>query len=171
MKNNLCDTGDGLEDAKKFLKDLDKNCDEKQKFWNVPSAGNRTIDNVAQDFASFAAIFWSQWGMDESKKSLAESTEKKAASEGDLKVTSKDLSEDVTALGDPHQDCMTKDRGADLKDIRDDGCPTPSSCSSDSSMSGFSRTQFREKQNIAVKKEAEAVAAKKEMMAANTKRS
>jgi len=46
--------------------------------------------------------------MDETKKSLAESTETKAASEGDLKVTSKDLSEDVAALGDLHQDCMTK---------------------------------------------------------------
>jgi chromosome segregation ATPase len=46
--------------------------------------------------------------MDETKKSLAESTETKAAAEGDLKVTSKDLSEDVAALGDLHQDCMTK---------------------------------------------------------------
>merc|ERR1719408_264311 len=42
------------------------------------------------------------------KKGLAESNEAKAAAEGDLKVTSKDLSEDVTALGDLHQDCMTK---------------------------------------------------------------
>merc|ERR1719326_1829206 len=46
--------------------------------------------------------------MDETKKGLAESNEAKAAAEGDLKVTSKDLSEDVTALGDLHQDCMTK---------------------------------------------------------------
>merc|ERR1719183_1161122 len=46
--------------------------------------------------------------MDETKKSLAESTETKAAAEGDLKVTSKDLNEDVAALGDLHQDCMTK---------------------------------------------------------------
>merc|ERR1719326_888950 len=46
--------------------------------------------------------------MDETKKGLAESNEAKAAAEGDLKVTSKDLAEDVTALGDLHQDCMTK---------------------------------------------------------------
>merc|ERR1719506_2386119 len=44
----------------------------------------------------------------ETKKGLAESNEAKAAAEGDLKVTSKDLAEDVTALGDLHQDCMTK---------------------------------------------------------------
>merc|ERR1719161_477830 len=46
--------------------------------------------------------------MDETKKGLAESNEAKAAAEGDLKVTSKDLAEDITALGDLHQDCMTK---------------------------------------------------------------
>merc|ERR1719486_1045423 len=46
--------------------------------------------------------------MDETKKGLAESNEAKAAAEGDLKVTSKDLAEDVAALGDLHQDCMTK---------------------------------------------------------------
>merc|ERR1719326_842797 len=46
--------------------------------------------------------------MDETKKGLAESNEAKAAADGDLKVTSKDLAEDVTALGDLHQDCMTK---------------------------------------------------------------
>merc|ERR1719408_236548 len=42
------------------------------------------------------------------KKGLAESNEAKAAAEGDLGVTTKDLAEDVTALGDLHQDCMTK---------------------------------------------------------------
>jgi len=46
--------------------------------------------------------------MDETKKGLAESNEAKAAAEGDLKVTSKDLNEDIAALGDLHQDCMTK---------------------------------------------------------------
>jgi len=46
--------------------------------------------------------------MDETKKSLAESGEIKAAAEGDLSVTQKALSEDIAALGDLHQDCMTK---------------------------------------------------------------
>jgi chromosome segregation ATPase len=46
--------------------------------------------------------------MDETKKSLAEAGEIKAAAEGDLAVTQKALSEDITALGDLHQDCMTK---------------------------------------------------------------
>merc|ERR550537_770969 len=45
---------------------------------------------------------------DAAKKSLAESAEKKSVAEGDLQVTSKDLSEDVNALGDLHQNCMTK---------------------------------------------------------------
>jgi chromosome segregation ATPase len=46
--------------------------------------------------------------MDETKKSLAEAGEIKAAAEGDLAVTQKALSEDIAALGDLHQDCMTK---------------------------------------------------------------
>jgi len=46
--------------------------------------------------------------MDDTKKSLAESGEIKAAAEGDLAVTSKALTEDVNALGDLHTDCMTK---------------------------------------------------------------
>jgi len=46
--------------------------------------------------------------MDAAKKGLAESSEIKAAAEGDLGVTTKDLNEDVNALGTLHQDCMTK---------------------------------------------------------------
>jgi len=46
--------------------------------------------------------------MDAAKKGLAESGEIKAAAEGDLTVTTKDLNEDVTALAGLHQDCMTK---------------------------------------------------------------
>merc|ERR1719305_1334673 len=46
--------------------------------------------------------------MDAAKKGLAESGEIKAAAEGDLGVTTKDLNEDVNALGSLHQDCMTK---------------------------------------------------------------
>merc|ERR1719379_1632579 len=46
--------------------------------------------------------------MDAAKKGLAESGEIKAAAEGDLSVTTKDLNEDVTALAGLHQDCMTK---------------------------------------------------------------
>merc|ERR1719161_3050285 len=56
--------------------------------------------------------------MDETKKGLAESNEAKAAAEGDLKVTSKDLSEDVTALGDLHQDCMTKYANKDMDETK-----------------------------------------------------
>ena len=33
MKNDLSDTGESLMEDKKFLADLDKNCDEKQKLY------------------------------------------------------------------------------------------------------------------------------------------
>jgi len=46
--------------------------------------------------------------MAKAKKASADSSEKKAAAEGDLEVTSKDLKEDVTALADLHHDCMEK---------------------------------------------------------------
>merc|ERR1719389_968974 len=62
--------------------------------------------------------------MDKSKKALAASAESKATAEGDLSVTSKDLSEDITTLATLHADCMkgaeefeaeTKSRGEELK--------------------------------------------------------
>lgn len=62
--------------------------------------------------------------LDASKKSLAVAKEKKASAEGDLDVTSKDLSEDISSLQDLHRDCMAKatdfeaevqSRGAELK--------------------------------------------------------
>merc|ERR1719367_2737509 len=46
--------------------------------------------------------------MDAAKKGLAESSEVKATAEGDLAVTSKALNEDISALADLHQACMTK---------------------------------------------------------------
>merc|ERR1719238_1775877 len=46
--------------------------------------------------------------MKEAKTSKAESEESKATATGDLDVTSKDLSQDVTDLGSLHHDCMTK---------------------------------------------------------------
>merc|ERR550537_2183970 len=46
--------------------------------------------------------------MDEAKKSKAESEEGKATAEGDLKVTTADLEEDLSTLGSLHHDCMTK---------------------------------------------------------------
>merc|ERR1719199_540109 len=61
--------------------------------------------------------------MDKAKKGLAESQEKKATAEGDLKVTSADLAEDVKSKSTLHQDCMsaaeefelsTKSRGEEL---------------------------------------------------------
>jgi hypothetical protein len=45
--------------------------------------------------------------MDKAKKNKAESEEAKAAAEGDLDVTSKDLAEDIKTKSTLHQDCMT----------------------------------------------------------------
>jgi len=42
------------------------------------------------------------------KAGIAASNEKKATAEGDLDVTSKDLKEDIEALSDLHQTCLTK---------------------------------------------------------------
>merc|ERR1719401_700649 len=58
------------------------------------------------------------------KKDLAASSQAKASAEGDLAVTSKDLSGDIQTLATLHQDCMkgaedfeaeTKSRGEELK--------------------------------------------------------
>jgi DNA repair exonuclease SbcCD ATPase subunit len=62
--------------------------------------------------------------MDRAKKDLGASNEAKATAEGDLSVTSSDLSEDSSTLATLHQDCMkgaedfeaeTKSRGEELK--------------------------------------------------------
>jgi chromosome segregation ATPase len=45
--------------------------------------------------------------MDEAKSASAASGEAKAAAEGDLAVTAKDLAEDVKSLADLHHECMT----------------------------------------------------------------
>lgn len=62
--------------------------------------------------------------MDKAKKNLAASQEGKAAAEGDLDATSKDLADDIATKATLHQDCMnaaeefelaTKSRGEELK--------------------------------------------------------
>ena len=53
-------------------------------------------------------IKFSNKEMSEAKASLASASEKKASAEGDLSITSKDLSGDTAALSDLHHDCMTK---------------------------------------------------------------
>merc|ERR1719262_1858670 len=62
--------------------------------------------------------------MNKAKKDLATSSENKAAAEGELSVTSKDLAEDIETLSTLHHDCMkgaedfeaeTKSRGEELK--------------------------------------------------------
>merc|ERR1719373_1034759 len=46
--------------------------------------------------------------MDEAKKSIASSQEKKSTAEGDLETTSKELAADIESKSTLHHDCMTK---------------------------------------------------------------
>merc|ERR1719373_1111797 len=46
--------------------------------------------------------------MDEAKKSIAASAEKKSTADGDMETTSKELATDVEAKSTLHHDCMTK---------------------------------------------------------------
>ena len=54
------------------------------------------------------AIKFANDDMAEAKMGLAEAGEKKAAAEGDLEVTAKDLAGDIAQKKDLHHDCMTK---------------------------------------------------------------
>jgi hypothetical protein len=69
-------------------------------------------------------IKYANQDLDKAKKALAKSAEAKAAAEGDLEVTQKDLAEDIKDLASMHQECMTgaedfeaetKSRGEELK--------------------------------------------------------
>merc|ERR1719316_1933497 len=69
-------------------------------------------------------IKYANQDLDKAKKALAKSAEAKAAAEGDLEVTQKDLAEDIKDLASLHQECMTgaedfeaetKSRGEELK--------------------------------------------------------
>merc|ERR1719316_482739 len=69
-------------------------------------------------------IKYANQDLDKAKKALAKSAEAKAAAEGDLDVTQKDLAEDIKDLASLHQECMTgaedfeaetKSRGEELK--------------------------------------------------------
>jgi len=54
------------------------------------------------------AIAYNQKEVAEAKKGIAAAGERKATAEGDLEVTTKDLDEDIRALGELHTDCMSK---------------------------------------------------------------
>jgi len=53
-------------------------------------------------------ISYGQKELDEAKRGIAESSEKKSIATGDLGVTSKELGEDVKAKSTLHHDCMTR---------------------------------------------------------------
>jgi chromosome segregation ATPase len=54
------------------------------------------------------ALAYANKELAEAKKGIAAAGEKKAAAEGDLAVTTKDLEEDIKALAELHTNCMTK---------------------------------------------------------------
>merc|ERR1719414_2901485 len=53
-------------------------------------------------------ISYGQKELEEAKKGISESSEKKATAEGDLSMTSTELAEDLKAKATLHHDCMTK---------------------------------------------------------------
>merc|ERR1719291_1404906 len=74
------------------------------------------------------AIVYNKKELAEAKRGIAAAGEKKATAEGDLEVTTKDLNEDIKALGELHTNCMskaeefeaeTRSRGEELKAIAD----------------------------------------------------
>merc|ERR1719382_75005 len=74
------------------------------------------------------AIVYNKKELAEAKRGISAAGEKKATAEGDLEVTTKDLNEDIKALGELHTNCMskaeefeaeTRSRGEELKAIAD----------------------------------------------------
>jgi len=70
------------------------------------TANKNNFDQLKQSLTD--EIKYANKDMDDAKKGLAESNEIKAAAEGDLDVTNKDLAEDRKVLGSLHMDCMSK---------------------------------------------------------------
>merc|ERR1719399_487020 len=66
---------------------------------------NQAYQMLAQSLKD--EIKYANKDLDKAKKNLATSAEAKAAAEGDLDVTSKDLAEDIKDLASLHQECMT----------------------------------------------------------------
>jgi len=94
---NIVDTLEGLMDKAKTQLDAARSTEEKsaQQFAMLKQSLTDEIEFATKD-------------MDAAKSGLASSAEKKSTAEGDLATTSKDLSTDIQAKADLHQECMTK---------------------------------------------------------------
>merc|ERR1712194_957813 len=110
---NIVDTLTGL---------LDKAKEQLDTARNDETSNQHNFDSMRQGLED--EINYGNKEMDEAKKNLASSSEGKAAAEGDLGVTSKELAADTNAKSDLHQHCMTtaldfeaetKSRGEELK--------------------------------------------------------
>jgi len=96
---------------------------------NQLAEARATETKSVQAFQMLAAglkdeIKYANADLNKAKKGVAASAEAQATAQGDLDVTSKDLSEDTATLGTLHQDCMngaedfeaeTRSRGEELK--------------------------------------------------------
>jgi len=88
------------------LQDLkDKAEGQLESLRNTETADTNKFEMLKQSLED--EISYGQKELEEAKKGIAESSEKKAGAEGDLSVTSKDLAEDVKAKSTLHHDCMT----------------------------------------------------------------
>merc|ERR1712194_329695 len=73
---------------------------------NTETANHNNFGLLEQSLAD--EIRFGNNDLDEAKKNIAASSEKKSTAEGDLQVTKKELAEDMEAKAALHHDCMTK---------------------------------------------------------------
>jgi len=89
------------------LEDLkEKAEDQLTKARNQETAARQNFEMLKQTLEDEIGV--ANKDMAEANKNMAASSEAKSVAEGDLAVTSKDLSSDTAALADLHHDCMTK---------------------------------------------------------------
>merc|ERR1712194_215932 len=84
---------------------LDKAKEQLDTARNDETSNQHNFDSMRQGLED--EIKYGNKEMDEAKKNLASSSEGKAAAEGDLGVTSKELAADTKGKGDLHHQCMT----------------------------------------------------------------
>merc|ERR1712194_695038 len=85
---------------------LEKSDSQLTELRNTETANHNNFQLLEQSLAD--EIRFGNTDLDEAKKNIAASSEKKSTAEGDLQVTKKELAEDMEAKAALHHDCMTK---------------------------------------------------------------
>jgi len=85
---------------------LEKADNQLTELRNTETANHNNFQLLEQSLKD--EIRFGNQDLDEAKKNIAASTERKSTAEGDLQVTKKELAEDKEAKATLHHDCMTK---------------------------------------------------------------